>query len=146
LPENPSSSLQNPETLRWTVHLAREHPTKLFASIGACALAAWCAAGILGWIGALAVVVVVVCALAEFLFPVSYQITTDEASCRTVFARTSITWEKVKNCYLDNLGIKLSPLAKGSRLEAYRGIYLRFAGNREEVIQAVRAMRAKQQQ
>jgi hypothetical protein len=45
-----------------------------------------------------------------------------------------MSWSQVKSVRRDALGAKLSPLARPSRLEAYRGIYLWFEGNAEDVM------------
>ena len=130
-------------TLRWTVHLALEHPLKLLCSLGAVAFACAAAHWAIGPLGALAVAVALIGSLADFLFPVTYEITPDRAACRMLFKRAEIEWRNVRRCYLDQGGVKLSPLDRLSRLEAFRGVYLRFNGNREQVVEAVRAMREK---
>ncbi|MCX8053363.1 MAG: hypothetical protein N3B12_06110 [Armatimonadetes bacterium] len=99
---------------------------------------------VIGPLGSVAVAIALVGSLAEFLFPVTYEITSDSAVCRTLFKQTEISWHNVRRYYLDNSGIKLSPLDRPSRLEAFRGVYLRFAGNDRQVIEAVRAIRKSQ--
>ena len=134
--------LQSPETiLRWTVHLAPEHPLKLLCTLGVLASACVAAYWAIGPLGAVAVAVALVGSLADFLFPVTYEITPERAACRMLFKRGEIEWRNVRKCFLDAGGIKLSPLDRQSRLEAFRGVYLRFNGNREQVIDAVRAVR-----
>lgn len=54
---------------------------------------------------------------------------------------SEIKWANVKRCYLDDFGVKLSPLDRVSRVEAFRGVYLRFGDNQNEVIEAVKALR-----
>jgi hypothetical protein len=39
----------------------------------------------------------------------------------------------VKNCYLSDEGIKLSPLTHSNRLENFRGFMLLFNKNKEEI-------------
>jgi len=72
---------------------------------------------------------------------VRYVVTEHGASCRMLLKAARIQWADVRRCYIDDLGIKISPLNRRSRLEAFRGVYLRFAGNRDEVISAVKALR-----
>jgi hypothetical protein len=96
---------------------------------------------VIGALGALAAATVVLASIADFVFPTTYELTRDRAVCRRVFGTTEIQWENVKRCYLDDLGVKLSPFGRLSRLEAFRGVYLRFAGNQEQVIEAVRSLR-----
>ncbi len=79
--------------------------------------------------------------LSDFLFPVQFEIRPDRVGCRMLFKSSEIKWADVKRCYLDDQGIKLSPLDRISRLEAFRGVYLRFADNEAEVVEAVKSLR-----
>jgi len=130
--------------LSWTIHLAREHPRKLLILIALLSVSMAAGYWIIGALGPIAVVLAMGGALAEFLFPVTYELTEQGAVCKTLVKFSEIKWKNVKSCYLDDLGIKLSPLERQSRLEAFRGVYLRFSNNRNEVIEAVKSMRAKQ--
>ncbi|MCE5323094.1 hypothetical protein LLG46_07240 [bacterium] len=133
----------NEVVLSWNVHLARQYPTKLAILAG---LTAFVSIAAYWWIGALAVAavaVVMIAGFADFVFPINYVLTHESALCRTKFKQSEIKWENVRHCYLDNLGVKLSPLDRQSRLEAFRGVYLRFADNRNDVIDAVKALRVK---
>lgn len=130
--------------LRWTIHLAREHPRKLLILIALLSVSMAAGYWVIGALGPIAVVLAMGGALAEFLFPVTYELTEQGAVCKTLVKFSEIKWKNVKSCYLDDLGIKLSPLKHQSRLEAFRGVYLRFGNNRNEVIEAVKSMRAKQ--
>jgi hypothetical protein len=130
-------------SLTWTLHLAREHPAKLALCLGAGAFAAAAGFMALGSLGAAAVSAVMLGATADFLFPVRFELTPDGAVCKTLLKRSRIAWNQVSRCYLDNDGVKLSPLDRVSRLEAFRGVYLRFAGNRDQVIEAIKRMRAE---
>jgi len=129
--------------LRWTVHLAPERPVKLLCALGVVAFACFAAHWAIGVLGSLAVAVALVGSLADFLFPVTYEITSDRATCRMLLKRAEVQWRNVRRCYLDQTGVKLSPLDRRSRLEVFRGVYLRFNGNREQVIETVKAMRDK---
>lgn len=130
--------------MRWRVHLARKHPTQALlcgAAIAAAMVAGYHAVGALGPIAAVGAMVG---SLSEFLFPMTYEITRDGASCRTLLKSAEIKWDRVRRCYVDDCGVKLSPLTGASRLEAFRGVYLRFDGNRDQVVEAVRSLRSAQ--
>lgn len=132
MPEEPSPVLE------WTVSLASRRPEKVAAVLGAAAFA-----GLVGFFvfGSLALAIigpaVVLGATSEFLLPVRYRITEDGASARWGINVTHIAWENVKRVKADEHGLKLSPLEKPSRLEAFRGVYLRFGDRKQEVEQAV---------
>lgn len=128
--------------LSWTVHLAREYPTKFACSLAITFFAATIGYWAIGLLGAAAVAVVMFGSLADFLFPVRYEITTEGAACKMLLKSAQIRWGSVRHCYLDDFGVKLSPLAYRSRLEAFRGVYLRFGGNQEQVVEAVKSARA----
>jgi hypothetical protein len=91
--------------------------------------------------GALAVATIMLASTADFIFPVKFRVDADGVECSTVFKRTTIQWSQVRRCYLDDEGVKLSPLAQASRLEAFRGVYLRFNNNRDEVVESVKRLR-----
>lgn len=128
--------------LTWKVHLLRENPSKVFLIapvLLASLLICYAVSHSLLYMAVIAFLFV--SALGDYLFTVRYEIHDWGASARTLFSKTLIEWDRVKKYYLDDRGIKLSPLGHQSRLEAYRGVYLRFGDNKEEVIQVVRTMR-----
>jgi len=128
--------------LAWKVHLVCEQPVK----------ALWIAPVVIvslalsliifhSFIYPLIALIIFLSALSEYLFPIHYRITEDGASMRTLTGRAFIKWVDVKKYYLDDCGIKLSPLENPGRLEPYRGVYLRFGENKDTVIGTVRRMR-----
>lgn len=138
-----ATTVEDQAILTWTVHLARTHPAKAAVSV-----ALVCAAAALGCIVAGPFVGVIVAAalfasLADFLLPVRYVISREKASVKMIGKSSEIRWLDVKRCYLDESGVKLSPLDRVSRLEAFRGVYLRFGDNKEDVVEAVKSLRPK---
>ncbi len=91
-------------------------------------------------------VIIVLASLSEYLFPIRYTISHERIACRTLTSRLEMRWSDVHRMMMNAEGIKLSPLRRASRLDAYRGIYLRFAddpnspGAPESVLRAVRAL------
>ena len=77
-------------------------------------------------------------ATADYFIPMHFWLTSEAAYRRTIFGTKFIRWANVKHCYLDDKGIKLSPLEKPSRAEALRGLFLYFGDNRDELVEAVR--------
>lgn len=127
--------------LSWSVHLARRHPAKATISLALVTAATAVGCVLAGPYVALVVAVALVVSLSDFLFPVRYTMTHDGASCRMLLKSSEIKWASVKRCYTDGLGVKLSPLDRISRVEAFRGVYLRFGDNEDEVIDAVKSLR-----
>lgn len=128
--------------MSWTAHLARQRPAMTVVLIAFLAFASAVGYVAVGPAAAVLVTIALVAFLSDFLFPVQYVITGDRAACRMLLNRTEIKWTDVKRCYLDDYGVKLSPLDRVSRLEAFRGVYLRFNGNESQVIETVKLMRA----
>lgn len=87
-----------------------------------------------GILGAVVGVVVMIASTAELFFPVNYRLDSTEARSHCGFSVTALRWENVKRLIHTQDGVRLSPLEKSSRLDAFRGVYLRFSGNRDEVL------------
>jgi hypothetical protein len=75
--------------------------------------------------------------LASYFVPTRYEL--DEAGVRSRFAGHSrrMRWDEVRRVSVAKGGVHLSPFERPSRLDSFRGILLRFAGNRDEVIRFV---------
>lgn len=127
--------------LSWTVHLARENPMKVLASAGVILATVTAAFYAIGLAGAVAAVFIMLSTLADFLFPVTYILNMEGAEARMLFKKAVISWSNVKRCYVDDTGVKLSPLDRATRLEAFRGVYLRFCNNEEQVVNTVKSLR-----
>jgi hypothetical protein len=127
--------------LVWAVHLARQQPARALGAalliLGASALA-WWALGAPAY-GVLAAVMLAL-SLTDFYFPVRYELTEQGARESCLWPRRYIRWDEVRQVFLDEAGLKLSPFVGESRLEAYRGLYLRFADNAELVEGTVRGL------
>ncbi len=124
--------------LEWTVHLARRRPRQAVAIVAVIVLAGIAAgygfqAPLLGVLA----VILLTASVSEFLFPVRYALGPDGASAKGLLHRRAMAWRQVRRAARDEWGVKLSPLARPSRLEAYRGIYLWFEGNAEDVMAAI---------
>ena len=121
--------------LEWTIHLARRRPRQAAAVVGVVA-AGSLAAGygfrsvVLGVLAAF----LLVGAISDYLFPVRYTITPGGIDVRGPLHRRRMAWQQVRRVVRDQHGVKLSPLPAPSRLQAYRGIYLWFADNADDVM------------
>lgn len=132
LPETPYS---------WVVRVWASNPSKLYGIFLSCSLAA-----LAGWLLFHQIVIAmlgfaaIAGATAEFWMPQNYNIDKKGASARCGFSISAITWEEVKRVLPDEKGVKLSPLASEGKSSAFRGVYLRFADNREVVLGLVEMM------
>lgn len=48
-------------------------------------------------------------------------------------------WEQINSCYPDKNGVLLSPFAKQTWLENFRGIYLQYGKHREEIMAVLKS-------
>ena len=122
------------------MHLAKENLKGFLVSIGlliCCSLIAYQIAGILSVI---TTIVIIFMSLSDFYLPVRYIITSDSVASISFLKKNEILWRDVKKCYLDKYGIKISPLDKLTTLEAFRGVYLRFNNNDNEVKSIVKEL------
>jgi hypothetical protein len=105
--------------LAWKVHLLRENPSRLLL-IASVVLGGLLVSFLIthSLLFPAIALVIFAGALSDYLFPIRYEIAERGASCRTLGGRTFIEWSRVKKYYLDDRGIKLSPLEIRGRLEA----------------------------
>lgn len=136
---NPPAS--NEIVARWHVHLAAQQPRKAWAALGIVAAALLLTQWVLRapWM-TLVFGVVLFFAIADFLLPMTFALTRSGAEMRGFFRHQRMEWKDVRACRVDADGVKLSPFAHRSRLEPYRGVYLRFDGNRERVMEWVKTL------
>ena len=128
--------------LEWRVHLAAREPAKGAVAAGLCFLAGGVALAAFGSLGtALAAAVVLMAAVGEFVFPVTYRLSAKGAEARNTFYWRRIEWGEVRRVYLGPDAVKLSPLAHGGPREAFRGVVLRCEENREAVLEAIERYR-----
>lgn len=125
-------------TLQWKLHLLRRQPQKAWGA-GAVMLVAGIVVGFAfrsAGMGLLAVVLLWL-ATRDYWLPVRYYVNEKGAGVRYLGAVFDITWDRAKYVTVTRDGLKISPLPPGSRLEPFRGVYLRFADNREQVLEAI---------
>jgi hypothetical protein len=81
---------------------------------------------------------VVLVSTAEVFLPLKYRIDSGGAQVRCGLSVTAIRWSDVKRLIRMADGVRLSPLEKPSRLDEFRGVYLRFRDNDVEVSGKIR--------
>jgi hypothetical protein len=72
--------------------------------------------------------------ISDYLFPLGFHLSDDGVGARGLLTRRRMSWSQIRGVRRDKLGVKLSPLSRRSRLEAYRGIYVWFEGNADDVM------------
>ena len=76
--------------------------------------------------------------LYRYFVPFRYELYTDGLVVTSLFYRVAKPWSDFHSFYVDRNGVLLSPFAKPSRLENFRGLYVRFGSNRLEVIDFIK--------
>jgi hypothetical protein len=84
--------------------------------------------------------------LAKFFFPTTYILSEKRITIKTLLQTLHKDWSQYRSCYPDKNGVLLSPFLQPSRLENFRGLYLLFEGNREQVTVCVRDRMNRQSQ
>lgn len=128
--------------LEWRVHLLRQAPPRRIAAVVlVMALVALLALLTFGNpLYALLVLAALAAALSDFLLPIRFRLTGTEAVSSTLLSVRRLSWERVRGVYEHPDGVKLSPLRRPRRLEAFRGVYLWYGGHREEILAVVHKM------
>ena len=129
---------QNHSPLVWQVRLWNKEPKKLLGILCAC-----CCASLAGWLifsqvaYALLGFAIIAAATAEFWLPQRYKVDVTGVSAKCGLSVTAIAWDEVKRVIPDPNGVKLTPLTTDGKLAPFRGVYLRFGEEREEVMQLI---------
>ncbi|OGC94971.1 MAG: hypothetical protein A2142_06805 [candidate division Zixibacteria bacterium RBG_16_48_11] len=84
--------------------------------------------------------------LSPYFFPTKYELTQEQVKVNFLAVKKNKAWSEFRSYYPDKNGVFISPFARPSRLENYRGLYLRYQGNKEEVLNFVKSKIAYQPQ
>lgn len=76
--------------------------------------------------------------LAGFYFPSHYQFTESKIIIKTTMQTLEKKWSQYRSYYSDKNGVLLSPFGRPSRLENFRGVYIKFWNNKDEVMAIVK--------
>jgi len=79
-------------------------------------------------------IILLLLSLLPYFTPTHYTLNEDEIIVKKAFYTIKKQWKNIRSFYPDKNGVLLSPFSEETRLENYRGMYLRFNKNREEVI------------
>jgi len=72
--------------------------------------------------------------LRNFFLETSIILNNEGIALKEVFYTRKRPWSKCKSLHIDRCGVLVSPFSYPTRLENFRGIYLRFEGNKDEVM------------
>lgn len=84
-------------------------------------------------------VVIMLGSLSPFFLPTSYELDNRKIRVRFFFNTKEKEWSAFRSFYVDKNGVLLSPFERPSRLENFRGLYVKFHKNKEEVVDFVKS-------
>ncbi|MBW3622442.1 MAG: hypothetical protein KY468_03425 [Armatimonadetes bacterium] len=138
----PADDLEGPEGKEWTVCMAVQQPRRTLVA-GLLCVAAMVVAFLAfhSFVFSALVGASLFGSLLDFFLPVRYRLTPKGAEARHLWPFAFIEWKQVKRRLMSKEGLRLSPLGRKSRLDAYRGVFLRFGDeDPETVLDAVRRL------
>jgi hypothetical protein len=72
--------------------------------------------------------------VVPYWLPTHYSLDEEGVTIKGTTVKRKKKWEEFQSYYEDKNGVFLSPFPRPTRLENYRGIYIRFSENEEEVM------------
>jgi len=90
------------------------------------------------WWGLIGITVLFLSGWTYFL-PVRFTMDGDGVRKKSPFGTEVKKWNQVKSIVPDKYGVLLSPFPQPTRLAKFRGLSVQFSGNREEVLEYIRA-------
>jgi hypothetical protein len=83
-------------------------------------------------------VVIMLGSLSSFFLPTRYELDQDRIRIKFFLTTREREWNSFRSYYVDKNGVLLSPFPQPSRLENFRGIYVRFNQNNDQVVEFVK--------
>jgi len=127
-------------SLQWKVHPAREKPKTTIILI-IFLLSVWTGIYLLFheafWV--ILSILFLGCALIPYFIKTEYIMDDYCIRIKRGFSNQKREWKTLRSFYPDKNGVLLSPFSKPSRLENFRGTYIRFGNNRDEVLKFIQS-------
>ena len=138
--------MSDPSVLRWRSHPFVKRKFSSFLVI-LCLLAVWVSVYLTTFSVTMTAVSILILlgALLPFFLPTDYELTPDKVKVRFFFSQKEKDWSFYHSFYVDKNGVLLSPFERPSRLESFRGIYVRFDRNKAQVVKFVSSKIKKQE-
>jgi hypothetical protein len=142
-PQNPEATASAPVTepllLSWSTHPAKVRPlvtalVTLFLIVLAVLVYLLTYSAIFTVIAAL----ILYGSLTQYFTKTTYEFTDTRVRVKYVVNKIEKEWAQYRSYYADKNGVLLSPFPGPSRLENFRGLFIRFAGNKDQVMEIVR--------
>lgn len=128
------------ENFTWVSWPVKESAAKNIVAIGGILI--MIAGGFiwLGLWGILLGILVAMLTLHSYFLPTEYSIDSEGISVSYFGQHRKYMWPRFKSYYKDNNGILLSPFPTPTRLENFRGLYVRYGMHRDKVTALIDAV------
>ena len=128
------------DTVEWVSWPAKERPGATVALVAIMLVSAFAASVMMGniWWGVIGIVLLSLSMWSYFL-PVEFVMNSAGVSKKSLFGNEVRKWREVRSIVPDANGVLLSPFKEPTRLAKFRGLGVQFSGNREEVLEFIRA-------
>lgn len=115
-------------SVNWRVHLLKRDPARLPILLLVMAMGAACVWLMFGTLlPVLASGLLLMGSVSEYLFPITYRLSDGEVCQESLTSRIQLPWKDARRCRMGQDALLLTSLAVPSRLDAFRGVLLRFA-------------------
>jgi hypothetical protein len=143
-PDSPAATQTEPaidparELLRWRYHPVRDGGWRLVTVlaflVGIPALVGW----LYGPFFIVLALIILSGSLGTYFLPTEYVFYAGGVETKFLGVTRRFTWEQFRSFYPDRNGVLLSPFAAPSRLENFRGLFVRANRNRDAILAIVR--------
>lgn len=122
-------------SLEWSSHLMSQYPAKgvilAIVTVLFCVLM-WILFE--HWLYPVLTAIILFLSTMKFYFPMRYRLDADGVRRWHVGFEKFRPWSDFRNIYVHRDGLFLAPFEKPSRLDSFRGLYLTYRDNRDEVV------------
>ncbi|MCK5130980.1 MAG: hypothetical protein KAR40_02380 [Candidatus Sabulitectum sp.] len=128
------------ETLEWISFPMKERPRATVALVVIMLTSSFAASVMMGnvWWGIIGLALLFLSMWSYFL-PVEFIMDSTGVRKKSPFGTEVRKWKEVRSIVPDANGVLLSPFKEPTRLAKFRGLSVQFSGNREEVLEFIRA-------
>ncbi|MCK4385300.1 MAG: hypothetical protein KAW52_03465 [candidate division Zixibacteria bacterium] len=132
--------MSNDVVLRWSTHPVKRN-TKISILVILFLLVVWFLVYLTTFSPLLTIlsVVIMLGSLSPFFLPTYYELGDEKIKVKFFLNTKEKEWSMFRSFYVDKNGVLLSPFEKPSRLENFRGLYMRFNRNKDQVVDFVKS-------
>ncbi len=124
---HPAATASDETLLLWRVHRLRDHPERLvLVVLGYVVTTLFWRLSLPHPLLLVSSLLILTASLSDYLFPITYRLTTQGAHADGILTRFFLEWKEVKRASYGQDGIFLSPLPRPSRLDHFRGVRLLY--------------------